>query len=391
MKNMSELINNQSKRQEKLKNLIQRLHSGEDREQVELEFKRDFAYVTGAEIAQMEYNLVQEGVTIEEIQSLCDVHASLFRGSLQELHSEKLTVNPLSEFEAENGEIQAWVDSTQALRNKEGLTFEMLQSHIIDLQDKFEFAQKHYAKKENILFPYLEKRGIETIPQVMWGVDNQIREAIKNTTTAANQTTSLEELIEPLDEAIHMINEMLVKENSILFPMLRDKLNEDEYKDIALSLQYNENDVAVAAPTTSNDQSSDIPMSLGRLNPTEINAIFNTIPFDMTFVDAEDKVKFVTQGTERIFDRPPSVINRPVHLCHPPQSVDVVLDIVSDLRNGVKDNEDFWIHFRDRFVHIRYFAVKDHTGKFLGTLEVTQDITDIQSLLGEKRLADKKK
>ena len=108
----------------------------------------------------------------------------------------------------------------------------------------------------------------------------------------------------------------------------------------------------------------------------------------MTFVDAEDKVKFVTQGKERIFDRPPSVINRPVHLCHPPQSVHVVLDIVNDLRTGVKDNEDFWIHFRDRFVHIRYYAVRDAVGKYLGTLEVTQDITDIQSLLGEKRLVD---
>lgn len=388
---MSEFINNQSQRQEKLKNLIQRLHRGEDRQAVEEEFKKDFAYVTGAEIAQMEYNLVQEGVSIEEIQSLCDVHASLFRGSLQELHSQKLTVNPLTEFEEDNAKIQEVVNTTKELRNSKGLTFEVLQSHIMDLSEHFEFAQKHYAKKENILFPYLEKRGIETIPQVMWGVDNQIRDAIRNTMQAANQSTSLDELIEPLDEAIHMMNEMIVKENSILFPMLRDKLKEDEYKDIALSLQYNENEEAKPAKpvAAASDNVGDIPMSLGRLSPAEINGIFNTVPFDMTFVDADDKVKFVTQGTERIFDRPPSVINRPVHLCHPPQSVDVVLDIVSDLRNGVKEHEDFWIQFREKFIHIRYFAVKDPMGKFLGTLEVTQDITDIQSLIGEKRLASK--
>ncbi len=390
MKIMSELIDNQSKRQQKLKELIQRLHKGEDRATVEAEFKEEFAYVTGSEIAQMEYNLVQEGVSVEEIQSLCDVHASLFKGTLQQLHSDLLTVDPLSEFEKDNRMIGKWVEVAKKLKDQDDLSFETMQSHIIGLEDDFKFAQQHYAKKENILFPFLEKRGIETIPQVMWGVDNQIREAIKKAMIAVNQETSLKAISEPFFEAIHMIDEMLTKENSILFPMLREKLKEDEYKDIALSLENGAN--TKYHPPVSEDglEVDDIPMSLGRLNPLEINAIFNTLPFDMTFVDAQDKVKFVTQGKERIFDRPPSVINRPVHLCHPPQSVDVVMDIVNDLRQGVKDNEDFWIQFRERFVHIRYFAIRDPQGEFLGTLEVTQDITDIQSLIGEKRLVEKK-
>src|SRR5690554_2206125 len=322
---MSELINNQSKREQKLKDLIKRLHNNEgDREEIEAEFKREFGTITGAELAEMEYNLVQEGVSIQEIQSLCDVHASIFKGSLQQLHSDMLTVNPLEEFEADNKEITAWVEEAKAIKNKEDLTFEQLQATIVDLEDDFKFTEQHYAKKENILFPFLEKRGIDTIPQVMWGVDNQIREAIKKTIKAANEETSLEALLEPFDEAIYMIDEMLVKENNILFPMLQEKLQSDEIKDIALSLQHGA-DVKYQSKveTSEKDMESDIPMSLGRLNPEEINAIFNTVPFDMTFVDASDKVKFVTQGKERIFDRPPSVINRPVHLCHPPQSVDV--------------------------------------------------------------------
>ncbi len=385
---MSELIDNQSKRQQKLKELIQRLHRGEDRETVEEEFKKEFAYVTGAEIAEMEYNLVQEGVSIEEIQSLCDVHASLFRGSLQQLHSDMLTVNPLSEFEQDNVQIEKWVQ--QAKDIKEEASFENLQTFVVDSEEQFDFIVKHYAKKENILFPFLEKRGIETIPQVMWGVDNQIREAIRNVIMAANSETSLEGLQKPFEEAVRMIDEMLTKENNILFPMLVEKLQQDEYKDIALSLENGKNvKYQPKEPVEPSLNEKDIPMSLGRLNPSEINAIFNTIPVDMTFVDAEDKVKFVTQGTERIFDRPPSVINRPVHLCHPPQSVDVVMDIVNDLRSGKKDHEDFWIQFRERFVHIRYFAVRDPHGEYLGTLEVTQDITDIQRLIGEKRLVEK--
>lgn len=386
---VSELIDNQSKRQQKLKELIQRLHRGEDRQLVEEEFKREFAYVTGSEIAQMEYNLVKEGVSIEEIQSLCDVHASLFKGTLQQLHSDMLTVDPLSEFEEDNKMIANWVEEAKAFKEKDDLSFEEAQSYIIGLTDDFNFAQQHYAKKENILFPFLEKRGIETIPQVMWGVDNQIRDAIKKTIMAANSETDLDALLEPFHEAIHMIDEMLTKENSILFPMLREKLKEDEYKDIALSLENGANAKYNPPVSEETSEAGDVPMSLGRLNPSEINAIFNAVPFDMTFVDAQDKVKFVTQGKERIFDRPPSVINRPVHLCHPPQSVDVVMDIVNDFRNGVKDNEDFWIQFRERFVHIRYFAIRDSYGKFLGTLEVTQDITDIQRLIGEKRLVEK--
>ncbi len=388
---MSELINNQSKRQEKLKNLIKRLHNNQgNRDEIEAEFKQEFGYITGSELAEMEYNLVQEGVSIQEIQSLCDVHASIFKGSLQQLHSDMLTVNPLEEFEQDNAIIAEWVEQAKAIKNKEDITFEELQATIIDLEDSFKFTQQHYAKKENILFPFLEKRGIDTIPQVMWGVDNQIREAIKKTSKAANEETSLEGLLEPFEEAIHMIDEMLVKENNILFPMLQEKLQSDEIKDIALSLQHgvDVNYQPKVEPSDS-DIESDIPMSLGRLNRDEINAIFNTVAFDMTFVDASDKVKFVTQGKERIFDRPPSVINRPVHLCHPPQSVDVVMDIVNDFRQGVKDNEEFWIQFREKFVHIRYFAIRNPQGKFLGTLEVTQDISDIQRLIGEKRLVEK--
>lgn len=389
---MSELIDNQSKRQAKLQDLIRRVHNQEGSlEALTEEFKQEFGYITGAELAEMEYNLVAEGgVTIEEIQSLCDVHASVFKGTIQQLHSDMLTVNPIEEFEENNKYIQEKVDAAYAVREQADLSFETLQDFILDFETHFDSIKDHYANKENILFPFLEKRGIETIPQVMWGVDNQIRDAIDATMQAANEATSLEDLVEPFDVAIHMINEMIVKENMILFPMLIEELHNDEMREIASSLQHG---VDTKYEPSQQDQpisEGDIPMSLGRLSPQEIDAIFNTVPFDMTFVDADDRVKFVTQGSERLFDRPPSVINRPVHLCHPPQSVDVVLDIVNDLRTGVKDSEEFWIQYREKFVYIRYFAVRDRQGKFLGTLEVSQDITDIQRLIGEKRLVEPK-
>lgn len=390
---MSEIIDNVSKRQEQLKTLIQRLHRGEDRAAVEAEFKRDFAYVTGAEIAQMEYNLVQDGVSVEEIQSLCDVHASLFQGSLAELHQDVLTVNPITIFEEENAEFSVLVDKAIKFKNETNNNLSVVKPFLLDMIEKFRLIDTHYSKKENVFFPFLEKHGIETIPQVMWGVDNQIREKLKDSFTTLNTSDDVNLIMDKFYQMVDMVKEMITKENMILFPLLRDTLTENDFKAIAQSLENPEAGVYQSKdeenPTFEEVESvdGDIRMSLGHLSTIEVNAILNTLPFDMTFVDANDRVKYVSQGKERIFDRPASVIGRPVHLCHPPQSVHVVMNIVEDLRSGKKDHEDFWINFRGKFVFIRYYAVRNEAGDYLGCIEVTQEISEIRSLEGEKRLA----
>lgn len=388
---MSELIDNQSKRQEKLKDLIKRLHRGEDRAAVEAEFKKDFAYVTGAEIAQMEYNLVQEGVSVEEIQSLCDVHASLFSGSIQELHSDKVTLNPVDIFEEENVEFSALVEEALKFKQYTNNRLDIVKEALGEMLEAFKTVGAHYAKKENIFFPFLEKNGIETIPQVMWGVDNDIRASIKTAEEALNTSSDVQYILRMFYEMVNMVKEMITKENNILFPLLKEQLTEDDFKQIGQMLSNPDAAVYIEKTDESQEYSIDniegnIPMSLGVLSAVEANAIFNTVPFDMTFVDAENKVKFVTQGKDRIFDRPASVIGRPVHLCHPPQSVHVVMKIVDQLRSGVKDHEDFWINMRGKMIHIRYYAVRDDKGTFLGTLEVSQEISEIRALEGEKRL-----
>ncbi len=389
---MSEIIDNVSKRQEQLKKLIQRLHRGDDRAEVEAEFKRDFAYVTGAEIAQMEYNLVQDGVSVEEIQSLCDVHASLFQGSLAELHQDVLTVNPITIFEEENSEYQVLVEKALKFKQETQLKLTVVKPYLLDLIEKFRTIDAHYAKKENVFFPFLEKHGIETIPQVMWGVDNQIRDKLKDAFIALNSSEDVDVIMDKFYQMVDMVKEMITKENMILFPLLRDTLSENEFKAIAQALENPESSLYQSKEEIVSEEvietvNGDIRMSMGHLSTTEVNAILNTLPLDMTFVDANDRVKFVSQGKERIFDRPASVIGRPVHLCHPPQSVHIVKQIVEDLRSGKKDHEDFWINFKGKFVFIRYYAVRSETAEYLGCLEVTQEISEIRSLSGEKRLA----
>ncbi len=114
--------------------------------------------------------------------------------------------------------------------------------------------------------------------------------------------------------------------------------------------------------------------------------MLNTLPVDITFVDANDKVKYFSEGTERIFPRPRTVIGREISNCHPPASVHIVENLVADLKSGKKDSEDFWIKMGTKFVYIRYFAVRDDDGQYLGTLEFTQNIKAITELEGEKRL-----
>jgi len=132
-----------------------------------------------------------------------------------------------------------------------------------------------------------------------------------------------------------------------------------------------------------------IQFGAGSLSQTEVNALLNTLPLDMTFVDKEGNVKYFSQGKERIFDRPSTIIGRHVSMCHPPSSVHVVEEIIECFESGRKDNEDFWIRMKDMFVYIRYFAVRDPSGDFLGTLEITQNIKPITELQGEKRLVSK--
>lgn len=389
---MSEIIDNASKRQTQLKNLIQRLHRGEDRAEVEIEFKRDFAYVTGAEIAQMEYNLVQEGVSVEEIQSLCDVHASLFQGSLAELHQDVLTINPITIFEDENKVYTDLVNRSLKFKQETQMSLNVVKPFLLELIEEFRTIDAHYAKKENVFFPFLEKHGIETIPQVMWGVDNQVREKLKDAFIVLNTSDDVSSMMEKFYQFVDMVKEMITKENMILFPLLRDTLTEEDFKSIAKALENPEAGLYKSVQEDAKQDEfdsvdGDIRMSMGRLSTSEVNAIMNTLPFDMTFVDADNKVKYVSQGKERIFDRPSSVIGRPVHLCHPPQSVHIVMNIVEDLRSGKKEHEDFWINFKGKFVFIRYYAVRDEAGAYMGCLEVTQDLSEIKQLEGEKRLA----
>ena len=401
---MSEFIDNASKRQEKLKSIIRGLHAGNALEAAKADFKAHFSDVSTAEITAMEHALIEEGMQIEEVQRLCDVHAVVFEGSISDIHvthdRTKIPGHPVQVFLAENARIEQLIkeeiepfverrDANELLKLRIGL-------------DRLAEIHKHYARKEYLFFPNLEKKGITAPPKVMWAKDDEIRAMIRRVRDLLGDPKApfgaAEEAIPPMLAAVR---DMIVKENNILLPLCVETLSFFDWitvdgasEEIGWFLEkpaqsWKKETPAEPAAKQPAAPSGAIPFDAGSLSPAEANAIFNTLPFDLTFVDRDDKVKYFTQGAERVFERPKTIVGRAVSMCHPPQSVHVVMGIIESFRSGKKDHEDFWIPLGNRFVHIRYYAVRDKDGSYLGTLEVTQDIKPLRDLAGEKRLVEK--
>lgn len=398
---MSEFINNSNARQEDLKSIIKQIHDGLSIEDAKILFKTKFDSVSTEEIVAMEQSLIEDGMPIEEVQRLCDVHAAVFDGSINDIHKPKeiteILGHPVQVFLEENNRINELIEKevTAYLGDINSTSRLMLQIGFERLLD----IQKHYSRKENLFFPILEKKGNMAIPKVMWGVDNEIRAGIKKVLEELySKTTQNSELLVIIEPVVNKIVDMVTKENNILIPMLIEQFSlynwaliDQESDAIGYFLDTPKYDwktqtIVEEEKVVTNDQ--DFSFDAGSLSNIEANAILNAVPFDMTFIDKDGLVKYFTQGKERIFDRPLTIIGRHVNMCHPPQSVHVVEEIVESFRNGEKDHEDFWIDFHKMFVHIRYYAIRDKDKNYLGTLEVTQDIKPIRDLQGEKRLAE---
>ena len=406
---MSEIINNREYRQKVLKELITELHNGKSIEEVKGRFEKLIEGIAPSEISEMEQALIMEGMPVEEIQRLCDVHAAVFKGSIEEIHRpqkpEDVPGHPVHTFKLENREIEKLINDKikphiEALRKSD--TPENINVLLKDFK-LLQEVDKHYLRKENLVFPYMEKYGITAPPKVMWGVDDEIRDQIIEVINLLQSYNGNRDAVaEKASDAANRVIEMIFKEENILFPMILDTLAEDEWLKIeeeSAELGYcltEQKGRWKPVRTNVEDKarnSGEVPSNngyvkfeTGILTPEEINAIFNTLPVDITFVDKEGAVKYFTQGKERIFPRTKTVIGRHVTNCHPPASVHIVEKIVEDLKSGKKDNEDFWIRMGDKFVFIRYFAVRNEKGEFLGIMEFTQNIKPIQDITGEKRL-----
>ncbi|MCD4735431.1 MAG: DUF438 domain-containing protein [Bacteroidales bacterium] len=406
---MSELINNSEKRKELLKHMILQLHEGEAPDEVRGRLVNLMSKIPYNEVVEVEQELISEGVLEEsEVLKFCDIHTEALQGAIDQSGAIEAPLgHPVDTFIRENKELIKVIAEVKVLfADAEKLeSGEQIADYFIELRGKFNLlmdVDKHYQRKENLLFPYLEKYGITGPPKVMWGKHDETREFLKAAIEALQikndiSIEEVESLIEMiLSPAVEAIADMTLKEEEILFPMSMDKLSDTEWYEINKqtheigyclfdpSIEWKPEGLEELEEKTSDDGL--IHLNSGSFTKDELNAILNTLPIDMTFVDRNDKVKYFSQGRERIFQRNRAILNRDVLLCHPPSSAGIVEKILDDFNNNVEDRAPFWIQMGDKFIHIEYFALKDEKGNFLGTLEVSQDLTEKRKLEGEQRI-----
>lgn len=408
---MSELINNSRYRKERLKELILKLHEGESAATVRAELVATLKHIPYGEVVEVEQELIQEGLPEQEVLKLCDVHGEVLEGHIDLSAAQEIPEgHPVDVFIQENKELLAvCAQTTEWLKRLDEVADASFDEYRIQLLAYFNMlmdVDKHYQRKEYLVFPYLEKNEITGPPKVMWGKHDEIRGQLKGCIdllrmpelTKADLSDALDLLFLPVLKAL---TDMVQKEEEILFPMCMDVLTTEDWWNIHKQtleigftlydpqeewipegIELNDDDGSAGSLMTDGT----IQLPSGSFSAKEIMTILNTISADMTFVDKNDKVKYFTQGKHRIFTRSRSIINRDVRLCHPPGSVHIIEKILEDFKSGKASHAPFWIQMKGKFIHIEYHALRDEKGEYLGTLEVSQDLTHLRELEGEQRI-----
>ena len=410
---MSELINNSSARKEKLKELILKLHKNEDPEKVRQELIVELGKVPYADVVAVEQELIKEGLPIGEILKLCDIHGKVLRGQVDLSGMKDVPEgHPVDVLRKENREIEKLGKQIQEkiehiLKSGEYRG----EQDLLELRHMFNTlydVDKHYKRKEYLIFPFLEKYGVTGPTQVMWGKHDEIRQLFAGVTEALKmQDMSYEEfqataewfLLNLLDQVLDMVK----KEEEILIPIAVETLSEQEWFEVEKQSveigfclydppkRWTPNWAQDDPSMQVNSESNTIHLPSGTLTVEELVTILNLLPVDITFVDKNDKVKYFSQSKDRVFQRNRAILNRDVRYCHPPASVHIVDKILTDFRSGVADKAPFWINMRGNMIFIEYIALRNEKGEYLGTLEVSHNVQRYRDLQGEQRILNYEK
>jgi len=396
-------------RKQILKGMLNRLHEGADPEQIKEECRKKLGDVPPAEMAKVEDELVKEGMPREELQKFCDIHLALLKESFDKEGPIAPAGHPIHILMEEHKMLLQFADElkdvAKGMKGARGSTsagdkMDQLQHIVKHLRD----SDSHYVREENVLFPSLEKHGIKEPPAVMWMEHDKVRDIKKSIYQIVDsfKIMAFGDFAGQLDVAALALAEMLsshfYKENNILFPAALDVIGESEWLEIRHQFDelgyccFTPEPAKIAfgdieGPVIKSEVKGMISFETGSLSGEQIEAILNSLPVDVTFVDKQDTVCYFSQSKDRVFPRAKAIIGLKVQQCHPQKSVHIVNQILEDFRSGKKDVAQFWINLQGKLVHIRYFAVRKG-GDYMGCLEVTQDITDIKKLKGERRLLE---
>jgi PAS domain S-box-containing protein len=393
-----------------IKEAIRQLHAGVPPEQVKEKFRSVLEGTDSLEIAKIEEELTKEGMKRDELRKLCDVHMAIFKEQLEKQMPNMKPSQPISILMEEHKIMLQMAEKLTSLSNKilkvNDVRYVAEDIHQVEhLAEDFTDAEKHYVREENVLFPIVEKHGVTEPPAIMWMEHDQIREQKKQLQKLVSEleTSGFEVFKQQLWETSKTLSSLLsshfYKENNILFPAAMSVVTEAEWADVRrefdeigyccftppeMTAPASPKAVAAQAPK----HEGTLSFETGNFTKEQLEAVLNTLPVDITFVDANDTVQFFNKPEKRFFVRTKAVISRKVANCHPQKSLHVVARIVESFKTGKKNVAEFWITMNGRFLLIRFFAVRDSNGKYLGAMEVVQDLTDLKKLEGERRLLD---
>ncbi len=413
---MSEFIQNRKDRKNAVKEIIRSIENGTDVQNAKRRFNKIIRTISPEEIAEIEQELISEGMDPEEVRNLCELHVEVFRKAVSGAGTSKtLPGHPVASYKAENKETKKRIRTLRKAtrRLKRGKDDGSFSRALSDLRQ----IEIHYARKENQLFPYLEDVGFTGPSKVMWGKHDEIRSLFKET-QELYASGDFGKAKRAVGDLTRKIKQMIFMEHKILFPTALRKLTDPIWAEIrrgeseigyawitpgnlwdpsvipapaeqsAQSAQAGPDADAEAGKSAVAEDSPEISLDVGRLTGKQLNLMLKSLPVDLTFVDENDRVRYYSQTPERVFPRSPGIIGRSVQNCHPPKSVHVVEKIVDAFKKKEKDVAEFWLELDGKFIHIRYYPLFDEEGSYRGVIEVSQDVTGIRALEGSRTLLD---
>ena len=391
-------------RQQAILKILNFIQDGGELEEAKKMFQAAFDQVDVAEITAAERELIAQGLDPRKIQYLCNVHADVFKGNIKENKENpefEKPGHPVHTFKLENMVLKSLVndallpDLAKWEKGDKGILSKLRQ----ELKDLAKIHY-HYARKETSMFPIMTKYGITAPPKVMWGVDDKIRKLIGQANLLISQKDiNKAEVSKAIKETAHEVLEMIFKEEEIMLPMIDEVASEEDwgnvkneeeqigYTLIQKPMNWKPKEKPKSDGPISIDKLSSLALNFaeGSLNLEQLSAILDLLPFALTFIDENDKVAYFGGGAN-IFPHSKNALGNSVYSCHLPESVPRVKKIFDDFHQGKKDKYEFWFKPRHmgRYLYLQYFAVRKDN-KYLGCLEVAQDVTDIRNWKTEKK------
>ena len=405
---MSELINNSKDKLQHLKDYATGMLDGENGADLYRKYEKILSKVTPNDVITVVDELVKTGEEMDDIKRTTNKILNIFYKTIKGfgqykpekgsfiyylMEENRVMEKKMEDFKANIKKVFAVKDPKAELLAKR----DEIKANLLELTE----YEKHWIKKENILFPYIEKYFPDyRCVGVMWSMHDDARESIKILLENIEKEEPLINVFNMnIGKLYYSVLPVIFREEYILYPVAARAIKKTDWDEMLV--QSAEEGFAFIEPPESlpktvkqkeaqksQADSNLVNLETGKLSPAEIIRIFNHLPVDITFVDENDEVKYFSTPKDRIFGRSKAIIGRKVQNCHPHESVHIVNEIVDSFKSGKKDAESFWISFKDKFLLIQYFAVRDEQGNYKGVIEVSQDVSEIRKLKGEKRLLD---